>query len=183
MADESNIKSSQGTAHMQASSTIDPGTMRLILTSDDILETLRHMLRGENPEVEMIEGEPVLKWKKFPEVKAMMNEKGIFYINTILHPLVQRTTTLSKLNDQERNKLGEKITNDVALAIWTLADEFELQEAYYDAVNDMILLFVIVTLNRALNAGERDLIGKTTSRSETVVQEREKKGWLSKLPI
>jgi hypothetical protein len=152
---------------------LDPNLSQWILSPYDILDTLKHTFRGEA----LVTKEDkklgrVEVWEAQQGVSPVMNEDGINYIYVELLTFVNRNSTLSHVEDDEIQKLGVETCNDIAEHLGKNSKVYELDQNMYRSVNRIVVNFVYLTLKRAWKGGERDFFKNTTSRQETVVQEK-----------
>jgi len=134
------------------------------LSSTNLLIDIEHKLRGEIFDATAGENGEWIQTRQ-----ALMNEKGIGVVMSILSIHLSHFNVLSILTQDEINRICFNISTNLSDALYTKSTEFEIDKAFFLTLVDTIDNVVYINLKRALNGKTLDLVMKTQKRVENVM--------------
>lgn len=124
------------------------------------------------------------KYKRIGE--PIMNDIGIADLRYILRSLINQHITMTWLDEPRIRSIMEEFQRDLVYKIGLNWKRWEMKKADKDLVNDVILMNVYATLNRALEKNEKNFIGRIVMEMLMPgkgVQPPKKEGFLSKFKL
>jgi len=170
------------TETIRTRSEIDPQTRQWQLSGFDIIEEVRHRLRGEipttNPQSEFVE------WINVTDPIA--NEKGIAEITRIMSAYINKNIQLSEFDERETAQLLKGFESALVRKIETDFIEMDIRKEDADQVFLIVANTVWAGINRARFGGEKKFIEGTEQR-RIVSSESPEKGkgesFFDKIPV
>lgn len=171
-------ETSQAPQHMSAAGVggtnpfiVTDNFMQYRLDSSDIIEEILHYLRGEvwDP-----------KHKNYvKKYERLCNDDGINAIASVLYSHLNKNIYTSDLEEEDINRIAREIRIAIAMLVSLYYHEFGIDEKYRKLIILEVDHQVYAALRRALEGGERNLIGRSVTRVETVQQLPERKSLFS----
>lgn len=144
----------------------------------DILEEIEHKLRNERWTIKGGRG----SWFRGENNKALVNEDGINNILSLVSPLTSRSIILSYYEKGEIEIRLIKMLDDLCDSLKVNYKRWEIDKNNLSTIVNIIWMLVEASMKRALYGGERDFLGKTTERRETIgAMDKNKGGWIGKI--
>ena len=143
----------------------DAGLTRWQLTPEDIIEELENDLKGKtwNSKEEKFVGSA--------EAEALINEKGIRSIISIVRSKINKITFLSNLDQKDIISITRDVNLTMISLLFSNANNFEIKKENLEIITDQVVHLVYMGLMRALNEGERRFLGKAEKRMEVFKNE------------
>jgi len=144
----------------------------------DILEEIEHKLRNERWQIKNSRG----AWSRDPNSKPLVNDDGINNILSLISPMTSRSIILSYYEKGEIEIRLVKMLDDLCDSLKVNYKRWEIDKNNLSTIVNIIWMLVEASMKRALYGGERDFLGKTTERRETIgQQDKTKGGWIGKI--
>lgn len=141
---------------------LSPDVIRYRLESDDLLDNLRHDLKGE----EWIDS----KW--VPMYGRWINEQGLSTILSIASRYVNRGSYLANLTTDQINFKCHSLRIELARLVFKKYKLYEIDPAKRKLLIRKILDNIHLSLSRSENAFESQELGKTTSNQHIIHEDK-----------
>lgn len=144
------------------------------INPDEIVETIRHKLMGED----FVEGQ----WKKVPYlVKRALTPEGAWDISNLILCVSNQNVSLSKLDDDSIRKRALSIARTAQIMCINNWEEYGIREInQLRFVHEMVFSTALITLKQPEGEGIRKMIMGTISESKvhSELQQSDKRGGL-----
>lgn len=148
----------------------DPDLTRWQLSSDDVVLWIEHDLRGE------IFDEMGRKWVVPEHAKALMNERGIREMISVVRNNINKITFLSNLDEEDIFILTRETHKDVAQLIARNYKYYGLDKSHFNLVVHKIVFMLYPALRRAWKEGERIHLRTVERRGYSYAEQQQQKG-------
>ena len=150
---------------------MDAGLVQWLEHPYDIMDQLKHTLKGEQLFITEDKSKArIERWEVPKGVKPFLNDNGINYVMSVIGAFVNRSATMSYIDDEEIFKIGRLTCDNISIALAMNNGQYGLDMSLYYTVNSIVVNFVYMTLKRAWKGGERDMIKTNTSIVHTINQ-------------
>lgn len=149
-----------------------------MLKPSDVIEEIEHKFRNERW---VISADGKARWFRDKDTKALINEEGINTILGWINPLTSRSIVLSWFEDKDIRTIVNELDNDVIDQLETNCYKWNIDESNLSFINKLVLTLMWASLNRAMEGGERNFLGRTTERRELIGAKEKEKGWVGKI--
>jgi len=143
---------------------------------EPLLELFQHNLRGDEFTIEYDDDGKVVwrGWKKGKR-KPIMNDEGIRFIINYMRTHCNQINYMSNLNAMELYYIIRECRIDFARTLILKEKDWEFDVDYRNVMTDEIIVFIFISLKRALDQGERKFLKDTVRISESHVFDKARK--------
>jgi len=135
--------------------------MKEILDPSNIIEKIRHNLKGE---IEVIDSLGKKRWDE--KGAKIMNDDGINHIISILDSYINRNTLLSNLDDNEILMIIKPLDKELNALFYQKWRKFDLELEHWAITKNRIVDMVFLALKQANNKVLLDALTKAYSIRE-----------------
>ena len=131
---------------------------------DEVLEKITHRWRGEH---ETVSRDGTITWV-LPEISnPLMNEQGIDYVISQIHPIVNKNTFLSNVDDvKEAYRIARIKGMSIAEALFLNYKDYDIKPENFKDICLSIVCFYLLALKRPVKEGERKFLQNTGIQQE-----------------
>lgn len=145
---------------------IDDVTLVTQTNPRPLIEHLLHVLRCE---VETPNGKGGTEWKRPQGRRPLLNEDGIHSILADVYPVVNQSTILSNLDEEDVSKTVIELGKTVTLKLMRNWKEFECDKANLTTIVFSVTNMAYTALKRGLGQGERNFLKTSVRTTENVL--------------
>lgn len=123
---------------------------------DEVLEKIMHRWRGER---ERVNRDGTTEWITPEDANPLMNDAGIDYVISQIHPIVNKNTFLSNVTDtNEAYKIVRIKGMSVAEALLLNREKYNIKLENFKDICLSIVCFYLLALKRPVREGERKFL-------------------------
>ena len=125
--------------------------------------------------------ETYYEWER--KGKSYLSDEGAMEIITYLSPFAEKNTILSYRNKDDIIATMRRVHEDLINMLFVNMKRWDTDPVRASAIITMCLNFVYSSLMRALEGGERNIMGNIVEEKEIIHSQEKKKGILDMLPL
>lgn len=144
--------------------------LRYGMDLQDIHQELENNLRGLTLDIK------TGSMKQRPGVQPLMNEEGITRMMAVVRTYITRIGTQSFLEKEQISNIMIEINEELLLMMAAHYDDFEIDDNYIPYIISLIENPIFLTLQRALQGGDRNLLRNTTTHIQKYSESMPNKG-------
>src|SRR3990167_10878754 len=148
-------------------SPIDEVTLVSQTNPHSLLVELQHKLRSEIA-IEDQYGNKM--WERPPEIKPMLNERGVHSILIDAYSVVNQNTILSNLSEEDVSKIVIELGKSVTFKLAMNWKEFECEKSNLSTIVLTVSTMAYTALRRGFEQGERTFLKTAVRTTETIMQ-------------
>lgn len=123
---------------------------------DEVLEKITHRWRGER---ERVNRDGTTEWITPEDANPLMNDAGIDYVISQIHPIANKNTFLSNISDAaEAYRVARVKGMSIAEALFLNYKEYDIQPENFKDICLSIVCVYLLALKRPIREGERKFL-------------------------